>query len=90
MTRQSLKFGKFMANQVANTFDHGKWPSIILIPVMDCSQFKKGGSVKKAQARIWKKKFSNLQICHNQFFYLKTQPIGAWKLQCAQFSWNQF
>ena len=39
---------------------------------------------KKTQARIWKIFFSNFQICHNQFFYLKTQPIGAWKLQCTQ------
>ena len=40
--------------------------------------------VKKAQARIWKIFFSNFQICHNQFFYLKTQPIRAWKLQCTK------
>ena len=37
--------------------------------------------VKKAQARILKKKISNFQICQNQFLYWKTQPIGTWKLQ---------
>ena len=46
--------------------------------------------LKKAQARIWKTFFSNFKICHNQFFCLKTQYIGAWKLQCAQLLRNQF
>ena len=32
--------------------------------------------VKKAQARIWKKIFSNFQICHNQFFTWKPNPLG--------------
>ena len=46
--------------------------------------------VEKAQAKIWKKFSSNFQICHNQFLWLKTQLIGAWKLQCAQFLQNWF
>ena len=37
-----------------------------------------------------KKFFSNFQICHNQFLYFNTQPVGAGKLQCAQFLQNQF
>ena len=32
MTGQSLKLGKFMADQVANTFGHVRWLSIISTP----------------------------------------------------------
>ena len=46
--------------------------------------------VRKSQARTRKKSVSNFQICHNQFFYFKTQPTEDWKLQCAQFLWDQF
>ena len=50
-----------------------------------------GGSGEKNPKQEYDKKiFSNFQICHNQFFYLKTQRTGAWKLQCAQFLRNQF
>ena len=34
MTVQSLKLGKFIINQVANTFGHVRWLSIILTPVV--------------------------------------------------------
>ena len=40
--------------------------------------------VKKKPSKD-RKKFSNPKICHNKFFYLKTQLTGVWKLQCAQF-----
>ena len=49
-----------------------------------------GGSGEKSPSKDVKIFFPNFQICHNQFFYLKTQTIGAWKLQCAQFLRNQF
>ena len=45
---------------------------------------------KSPSKDIKKMFFSNFRICHSQFFYLKTQFIQAWKLQCAQFLRNQF
>ena len=42
-------------------------------------------SGEKSPSKEMKKKFPNFQICYNQFSYLKTQPMGAWKLQCAHF-----
>ena len=44
----------------------------------------------KNPCKDMEKNYSNFQNCHNQFLYLKTQPIWAWKLQCAQFWQNQF
>ena len=32
MTRQNLKLGKFMPNQVEITFDHVRWPRVISTP----------------------------------------------------------
>ena len=43
---------------------------------------------KKLKEGYEKKFFSNFQICHNPFLYLKTQPIGAWKPQRSQFLQN--
>ena len=40
-----------------------------------------GGPSEKRPNKDIEKFFSNFQICHNQFFYLKTQHIGAWKLK---------
>ena len=47
-------------------------------------------SGQKSPSKDMEKFFSNFRVCQNQFFYLKTQPIGTWKLQCAQFLWNRF
>ena len=52
------------------------------ITVFDTGE--EGGSDENSPSKDMKIFFSKFQICH-QFFYLKTQPIGAWKLQCAQF-----
>ena len=45
-------------------------------------------SGEKSPSKDMKIFFSSFQICCNQFLYLKTQPIGAWKLQCTQFLQN--
>ena len=47
------------------------------------------GSGEKSPSKDMEKFFSNFQICHNQFLYLKTQPTGVWKLWC-QFLRNWF
>ena len=50
-----------------------------------------GGSDKKKPKQGYGKKFFPIfRFVTTSFFYLKTQPIGAWKLQCAQFLQNQF
>ena len=47
-------------------------------------------SGEKSPSKDMKIFFSSFQICCNQYLYLKTQPIGAWKLQCTQFLQNWF
>ena len=39
-----------------------------------------GAFGEKNPIKYSKKNFLNFQICHNQFLYFKTQPVGAWKL----------
>ena len=41
MTGQSLKLGKFMTDQVANTFGHVRWPGVISTPVQHIIDFSK-------------------------------------------------
>ena len=48
------------------------------------------GFGKKSRSKGMESFFPNFQICHNRFCYLKTQPIGAWKLQFAQSLQNRF
>ena len=54
MIEHNLKLGKFMTNQVANTFGHVRWPSVISTP--DVSEVQ-ALSIFVALQKLWKMVF---------------------------------
>ena len=101
MTRQSLKLGKIMTNQVANMFGHVRWLSIIATPGTDDKKPK----ISRIKAKVIyfeasnyekKSKVLNFQKIF-QFSYLNNSlqehfnPIKLsifWKYKCKAI-WKQ-
>ena len=71
-----LKYFQSLHNGVSvNMFHQKRKRMISLVNLHLLTENNRVILVKKAQARSWKNFFSNFQISHNQFLYLKTQPM---------------
>ena len=75
MTGQRLKLGKFMTDQVANTFGHVWWPSVISTPVLNLY----GKPVFNA-------KMKKIDLLYEKNLNVRTllvfKPLSLWPFHC--------